>query len=346
MKYLLVAPSNTVFMPYLTNYQKILDSHKIEYEIIVWDRMQLVEKAKHIYEDDKIGIKRNFFDYFKYCKYVKSVLKKNDYDRVVVFTLQTLFFLGNFLQKKFKGRFIGDIRDYNNVVKFINVRKLNKASLFFVLSSDGFLDIIGNPEKYLINHNTTIKSINEIKDIKNINMNKEKISIGNIGAVRDLTINIKLIENIRNQNSFILNYNGKGPATANIEKYLKDNNILNVRITGQYKKNDELGLYMKNDFVNILMNDGDLNNQKLLPNRLYRAAEIGIPIVCLKGSHLANIVSIYKLGLVVENLEDIVEEINLYISNFDVDEYNSQRKIFMSKVILDNNKFEANLIKK
>src|SRR5699024_27060 len=110
-------PSNKLYMPYLENYTKVLDQNNKKYDIVMWDRFQLQEQEKYVYRDKKTGHQRKVYDYLKYTRFVKKILKEDKYDQVIIFGLQLYFFLYKYLNKYYKNNYILDIRDYNKSIK-------------------------------------------------------------------------------------------------------------------------------------------------------------------------------------------------------------------------------------
>lgn len=72
MKVALICPANILYMPYVKNYEEILKRYNINYDIINWDRNKIEEKKDHTYTDNKIGNRRNIYDYYKFYKYIKK----------------------------------------------------------------------------------------------------------------------------------------------------------------------------------------------------------------------------------------------------------------------------------
>lgn len=345
MKIALICPSNMLFMPYVGNYEEIIKEIQIDYDIIYWDRFGIESNSEFVYQDFKVGHKRNIIDYYKYSKFVSKILKKYDYDKVIVFGLQLIFFLQGILTKKYRNNYIIDIRDYHKIINYLNIKKIILKSTCTVLSSPGFTEWLPKSDKYIVNHNTKIKNIAELTEPRLPNFNNKKISIGCIGALRDYKINVDFIQSLKNNVMFQLNYHGEGDINKNLILFIKENNIQNVNCTGRYDKNEEKDLYLSNDFINILWYNDGINNKLALPNRLYNSVIYGKPIITFDdGTFLSEIIRKYHLGLVISSFNNVEQDINNYLSNFDIDIYNSGRKQFINNVINDNKIFKKSLI--
>lgn len=344
MKIGLICPSNMLYMPYVDNYTKILKENNANYTIINWDRFGIEEISEFTYRDDEVGHQRNFFDYYKYYRFIIKKLHKERFDKLIVFGLQLSFFLKRFLLEKYNGRYIIDIRDYNKIIKFSNFDKLIEKSIFTVISSQGYKEWLPKTNKYVINHNTNIKSVDKLKPIV-LKNNYEKINIAYIGAIRDYDINIKLIKSLSNNEKIDLFYHGEGNINNDIIRFLKENDISNVMFTGRYRKESELELYEQSDIINVLRFNDSINNKTALPNRLYNATIYGKPMIAFKGTYLAKIIQDYNLGLVIESFDGIGFKIENYLKKFDLIQYENLRSKFITKVIEENHIFITKLSK-
>lgn len=340
MKIALICPSNTLYMPYVENYINILNEINLEYDIINWDRFKIEKESRFIYRDSKIGHQRSFLDYFKYSRFVLNILKKNNYDKVVIFGIQLVFFLKRHLIKEYRDRYIIDIRDYNRIIKYFNIEKTIEHSNFTVLSSPGYKEWLPESNNYVINHNTKIGSLNELKEIQPFDLSSSnEISVGCIGALRDYKINIDFIESLKNNELVKLNYHGEGNINQGISKYLLEHGIENVNLTGRYDKEEEPELYKKNNIINVLRYNDGINNKTALPNRLYNAVTYGKPMLAFEGTYLSETIKEYNLGLIIKDFDTIERKVVVYMENFDFELYKNNRYLFFDSVIKENEDF-------
>ena len=339
MKVVLICPSNMLVMPYVTNYVDILKSSKADYTIINWDRLCLENESEFTFRDGKKGLQRSFSDYCRYSKFITAHLNKIQYDKVVVFGLQLSFFLSALLQNRFAGNYILDVRDRNKIINFLNLKKIIKNSSFVVISSNGYKKWMPPSDKYIINHNTRISSIEEIKPANSIDINKP-IHIGYIGAPRDYRINAKLIKALIDSKRIKLFFHGAGVINDRIETLIGANNVKNVFQTGKYEKDQEEKLYMNEDLINVLRYNDSINNSTALPNRIYTSAIYGKLLLAFKGTYLAEVVKEYGLGLVLESFKDAEDQIFNYIKEFNISNFDEGRKRFLLNVINENTTFK------
>lgn len=342
MKVALVCPSNMLYMPYVNNYIKILDDLDIDYTIINWDRFSSENNEYgFVYRDKKIGHQRNYYDYFKYKVFVLNKLREIKFDKVIVFTLQLGYFFKRYLIDNYKDKYIFDIRDYNKIFKFSNFKTLIDLSYLTVISSPGYKTWLPNSNKYIVNHNTSVTSLKELRPIREIVVG-ESINISTIGVIRHWDVNIDFVSKLKNKKNFNLVFHGEGTINEKLENYIKEHNINNVQVYGRYRKEDEGKLYGNTDLINILLYD-DINSNGVLANRLYNSAIYGKPVLSLKGTYLSKQIEKYKLGLVLNSLDDIGNSIKKYLDKFDKKSYENGRKNFFESVIRENNEFKIQI---
>lgn len=341
MKIALLCPSNILYMPYIRNYEGILKQNKVDYTIINWDRFQIEDnKSEFIYKDNKIGHKRNYYDYYKYKNFLVRKLDKYQYDKVIVFSLQLAYFLRKYLVKKYEHKFIIDIRDYNRIIKFFRVKKVLDSSFLTVISSPGYKMWLPDSSSFSISHNTTVDNIDQLIKSDFSFLNK-KINIPYIGALTNLNVNVDFINTLKNNNKFNLTFHGEGMINQNLKDYKEKYNINNLHIYGRYEKREEVELYKTAHMINMLLYNNHINNRTCLANRLYNSAQYGKPMIALEGSYLANEIKNHNLGLVIDSFADLENKILGYLSGFDEENYNKGRESFFRKVINDNSLFKS-----
>lgn len=330
----LICPSNILYMPYVKNYETILKENNIDYDIINWDRFGNEEISEFTYRDSKVGHQRNFFDYYNYKKFIIRHLNSIKYDKIIVFGVQLAFFLKKVLQKKFKGNYIIDIRDYNKILKIFNPIEVIKKSSFVTISSPAYKEWLPITDKYIVNHNINVRSIDRLIQPKEYN--KEEISISYIGALANFEENRDLINALKGSSKILLKFHGQGTINNKLEKYIKEHDIGNVQIYGRYEKEKESELYIQADLINMILYNKNINDKTCLSNRLYNSALYGRPMVAIKGTYLSELIKMYDLGLVINSYDNIEEKLLNYLSIINIEEYNKGRIKFLNKVFKEN----------
>lgn len=333
MKTLLINPANLRLSPFVQTYLNV-ESEKVT--LISWDRLGLNEEPGPYYQDNKKNIKRTFFDYMKFFNFVKNHINNNNYAKVVIFGIETLYFMRRFLIKN-KLKYIVDIRDDHKLRRFFRINKYLNHSEFIVVSSKKYQNLYKADVNTYINHNIGNFDINDHEQ-KAPTASSKKIKINYIGSPRDLNINKIIIDKLSNNGEIILGYIGYGNLESTLVSHVEKNEINNVIFKGVYSRKDEPVLYNNSTLINVLRFPDSKNNIYALPNRLYLAAFYSKPLLALKGTYLADIIDEYGLGLVIKDFDNIDEKIKKYLSEFSQDKFNKRTKFFLSKVLLENKK--------
>ncbi len=335
----LVGQGNKSYMPYIDTYLTILRECNVNYDVINWDRLAIEEPNELTFRDNKTRIQRNFLDYLKYGRFVAKRLQKKEYQRVVVFGIEGAFFISQILKHDYADRYVLDIRDDHKIRRFFNIEPLIEKSCFIVLSSPGYKTWLPKSSKYVINHNSTIRSLDELREVKFNYSLKDRLVIANIGSIREYRISVDLINSLQNNSQIVIKFHGQGVVNRELERYIKLRNITNVVLTGRYGRDNEDSLYLEADMINVLLYNDSINNRTLLPNRLYKAAIHGKPLLAFRGTYLAELISKYNLGLVLDSFENTEEDIRDYLRKFDPKKFDEGRRNFLRWVLEDNLEF-------
>lgn len=341
MKIVFICPSNMLYMPYVRSYISIVETLNIDYKIINWNRLGVSEKIDgYTFEDKKTSHQRSYLDYLKYKRFVIDKLKKEKFDKIIVFTLQLGHLFKKYLINKLPGNYILDIRDYNKIFMFSNFKHLIDCSHSCVISSPGYKEWLPESNKYVINHNTIVSSLDELVSTNEFKVN-EKTNILTIGLLRHWDVNIDFVNQLKNNNKYNLIFHGEGTINDRLKNYIKDWEINNTKLFGRYKKEEEENIYKSTDLVNTLLYNDNINSRTLLANRLYNSVLYGKPMLALKGTYQAEIIKQYNIGLVVSSLDDLDKQIDEYLDTFSCEDYNRGRIEFFKTIIKENELFES-----
>lgn len=347
MKVGIICSANIAHMPYLEYYTNILDKNNIDYNIINWNKLNIEDK----FEDKRITfnyesslLKNKILkikDYYKYSKFIKTALKENNYDKLIILTAQSGIFIKKYIFKHYKNKYILDIRDYASAKYYMSIlENLIKNSYFTSISSPGYKTWLPKSDKYIISHNI---SNDRLKNLKNFKLDfKFPINVNTIGAIRHYNENIRIIDELKNNKDYNLYFMGKGSEEESLKLYCNKNSIDNVKFTGIYKREEEQNLYYSADIINIFT--GNSQKRGELTNRLYNACVYGKPMIVSKSSYMKDIVEKYSLGFAIDiEKENLKEEIAKYIQNFDEKTFNEGRCKFIELVKNDQEIFESKL---
>ncbi len=349
MKIGLILPTNLYFAPYINIYTKILDSKGIQYDIISWDRAGVNENFGVVFKyyspfgRSKV---RKLFDYYKYVRFAINQIKEKKYDKLIIFGSQTGLFMFFFLRKNYAKKILFDYRDLSieQFLKRIFCKFLNLSSLN-VISSPGFKQYLPKGYNYILSHNFQIESIeNVLKSAEcdqTVSFN-EKINIMTIGALRDYEVNSELMEALKNDDRFFLNFIGKGIAETSLRNYASKSFIENVNFHGYYNKSDEEIFVKDADFLNIYYPQIKTHSSAL-SNRFYIALLYKKPMIVTKNSIQGNYVEKYNLGISIENCDNLKSKIESYIEHFNEKEYLQNSTLLLKSFTTDYYIFVQNI---
>lgn len=350
MKVCIIGHTERNYLPYIDRYMDFFKENGVDYDVIYWQR----ERKKAVnapneynyFEEAKPGTVNKILSYLRFKKYVLGILKKNHYDKIMVLTTVPAVFLYGYLTKHYKNRYLLDIRDYSfeklSPYKKL-VDKLIDSSELTTISSKGFMEFLAENKKIILNHNLPVMLEKTLpQDIKA----KAVINLGFVGAVRYFSENVHFIEKLKNNSRFKLFYIGKEQEGCDLNGYCAANNVNNVSFIGKYDNSQKAELYQKIDIINSVYGASSLEVTTLLPNRLYEACWLKKPIIASTGTFLGEIVSSYKLGILVDaQKDDIAAAIEEYIASFNEQEFITSCDCFLAEVSKDEETLYAALHK-
>lgn len=346
MKVGLIIPLNTRIASYITNFISCFQEQHIDYKTIVWDKLGGEDTADYTFKFRTKDSNRFliFIGYIFFTLKCRRIIKKEGFDRLVVFTVAPMFFLGKSFLARYKGRFIADVRDDTPFrKKFPNaLRKIGDLSYATTVSSPKYAAWFNES---ILCHNIELKTVEEAISYTPQYTAKKVTRIVCAGTMIEEDKNIEIISELRNDDRLKLIYYGReNEGKQKIEQYVNENGILNVEFHGEYRKEQIIDIYRNQaDLVNILRAKSVVNTEAL-PNKLYDAAAAGVPIVVF--SHNQAIVDYakkYSLGLILEDKTQIKEELFSQYQNFPYQDYERGRIEFLRLVLSDLSKFEEML---
>lgn len=337
---------------YLTPYiHKYIENIKCEYDVIYWNRDDITEDvgATSLYgfnfkltsQDSKF---RKIKGYWYFRKYATEILKKNNYDRVIVLQTMVGVMLEKVLRKNYFKRFILDIRDYtlekNRVFYYIEKNIIN-ASGMTVISSEGYKEFLP-PSEYVSIHNNRRINSKDVEQIRNGNKKSSKLVIAFIGYISYQEQHKKLLKIFKNDDRFELHFIGK--EAENLIPFCEENNINNVKIEGKFEPENIIEKYKEVQIINNLYGNNTPVLDYALSNKLYFAATLGMPILVCEGTYMEKISLKYGFGYTFDfNDSEACDKLYEYYHNIDWNTFEKNCDLFLEKVNRENKEFQVKL---
>lgn len=346
MKILIIGFYTKTYMPYILNYEKFFNDKNIIYDVVCFDRDSDGAKSHigNVYTFKKrMGVNKikKVIPYFEYISYVKKLIKKRQYDRLIVLTTVPAVLLKKILHQNYSGKYIFDFRDYSyeNILTYRKiVNKIVSESFATFVSSKGFMHYLNKSSQIHFVHN--LSNLDQ-KVSKADEINKDKIVIGFAGYVRYYDVNTELIRQLGNKSEYEIQYYGTAYEDCNLKTFIKDNGIENVTIFDTYINEEKPRIYADFSFINSIYSLQSKEVVYAVPNRLYDAVLYKKPIIVAKNTYLQEIVETFHLGFAIDlKSEDLQNAINKFLCDYDTVVFTHNCNAFLESIKRDEDDFQ------
>lgn len=343
MKVLLIGFFTRTYMPYIDKYETCLKEKGIEYDITFFDRDSTNKAIQHNNNEytychtTTTSRLQKLLPVFCYIRFVRKLIKRNKYEKLIVMTTMPAVLLRRLLLGEYIGKYIFDYRDttYEHYGVFRGiVNRLIDGSAFTAMSSRGYLNVLSESNKILINHNISNEDDvkHTVKDIRE----EHPVIIGFLGYVRYFDVNSLLIKQLCNNTSFKLQYIGTPFSDCDLATYAESIEATNVEVIGKYDNRNKAKLYENISIINSMYSLNSSEVQYAIPNRVYDAALFKIPIMTTAGTYLSEVVAKYGLGFSINPFsDDIAQLISEYIESFHKESFYTACNTFLAIVQRD-----------
>lgn len=329
IRVLLLGFGKIAYMPYMNFYLDTIKDENIQFELIYWDRdgkpdADLPSRISRAYKfeahlEEQLPFKNKLKYFVKYRKFALNVLKYNSYDKIIVLHTTPGLTLLDYLVRKYKGRYLLDFRDvsYENISvyrKLVGILSRNSAMTF--VSSDAFRKFLPTEEKIFTIHNYLEDSLNYKMIRKQLPRERNVLRVSYWGLVRQVDINKKLMDALGNDFRFELHYYGRMQQDGReMEEYAYNKEYRNVFFHGAYMPVERYEFAKETDLIHNVYDCGHTTGNAM-GNKYYDGIIFGIPQICTEWSHMGDVISARKVGMVV-SLEDnaIADKLWVYYQN-------------------------------
>lgn len=353
MKIAILGATNIRHMSLISHYLDNIDLENNQVDIIHTDKYNIEEFVNGITNHYKYPVSINStwsfakkaISYYKFKPFAIKILQKNHYDFVIAWGSYTGHLFKNFLIKNFKERYILNVRDYfyeKNSVIFARMAQLVNYSYMTTISSEGFLEFLPDSHKYQIIYSYNSKIINQAHTNEEITFN-QPLKISFIGNVRFLEVNKDILDELKNDSRYLLQFFGTG--SEELEKFAKENCIKNAKFHGGFDIKETYKFLNDTDVINNLFGNKDIALDTALSIRMYYALFLNKPILTSKGTFTASQANEFGLGIEIDRLSEIRNEIVKYFNRVNNVQINEKRSIYISNVLNQNELFYQKLEK-
>ncbi len=351
-KVCIIFPGNIFTTPFLKRYTDVLENAQVKYDYVYWNVMKIEERSgacNSYVLDYKITPLdhpiRKFLGYYKFFHLASRVIKKNNYKRIICLTSVPAVMLCNILVKKYRGRYIVDIRDYYMERKklfYLREKRAIENSGISVISSPGYKVFLPKYD-YCIAHNVNWLSANELSIFADIHKGSKKtLQLSYVGNMRFIDSDKKLLSFFANDERFHINMCGRGYSA--LRKFCNDNEIANVTIVDWFPPEKTLYYYQNADMILNLYGNGSPTVDYALSNKLYYATQLHKPIIVCPDTYMEEIADRYGVGFTFDyNDELIKDKLYEYYNTLSWNTFNSGCEKFLADIRIDDELFESRL---
>lgn len=348
MRVAIILPSVHWNCPYADIYARLFDKYGIQYDMISFNRKLDQEDTKHHFDyglsNSSSSIKK-LIALLKYCSFVSRILKKEQYDRLVVFSSQVGLGLLPTLLLHYKKRYIFDYRDLS-IEQYLKYpfRYLLKNSYINVVSSPGFIRVLPKEFVYYICHNVNVETAERsVNTVISGDWPKGTKHILTIGGIRDYEANKEVIDSIAGRSDYSLSFVGRGESSQQLANYCNSINASNVSFSGFYEKEQEKDFVLSADFINIFY-PRKLSHDTAISNRFYNSLIYKKPMITTANTIQGDLAAEYRVGVALNNCNELVSELNSFIKSNDYSQYCVRCNTLLLKIIKEQHSFENRLL--
>ena len=239
--------------------------------------------------------------YFGFKRFAQSIIKKNDYDRVIALTGNTGAILSKTLTSYYAGKYIVDVRDYflENIAAYARMeqRALDGAA-FVVASSPAYTAFLGERPLQIMHNDTASSLSDELLGQDRDMATKQSFVLASIGTAKNIDYDKEVIRYFANDSRFELRFIGRG--YEQLETFVHDIGATNIVIGGEFDSGQTASMYTDVDAILNMYGNRHPHYDYALPNKLYIAARAQRPIIVCEDTYLAEVVEKNHLGIALD----------------------------------------------
>ena len=308
----IVSVADQRHMTMISLYTDLFDSLGIDYDIICIDRYGEgtgnYNKCRiyqyEFIDEGRSSKKKKALQFIKFACYCIKIIEKQKYDFLVIWNENTAALLSVYLKIKYKKKYCINIRDVDFMKNAIVRYGCNLAINNSAFSTTPTPNMIDFPKNYsytlvLSSNNKILKECNPRDGLNT----EEPIRVSFIGKVRFTEPDMFLINALKNDPRFVLQFFGAG--SEKYEQYIEDNGINNVLLVGRYMPEETAHFLEKSDIIHSYYGTHYHNYKISAPIKFGYAPGLNIPALVTKDTYLDTVGSKYGFTLAIDESEDI-----------------------------------------
>lgn len=346
-KILILGVADIRHMTMISIYTDYLEKHHIKYEIICSDRYKdnkisygNAKVYKYPMMDNSASKVVKLWYFLAFRRYAIKLIKKNNYDFIITWGENTAVLFADYLKKY--GRYCVNIRDttFSKMPFFFS--KLGKAvknASFSTWCAQRGLELLPKGD-YVIVLNQNKKLLAEARKEAGLRKRNEKIHIGAIGAIRYIEDSKKLIDCLKNDERYILQFIGKG--SEKLEEYIRQNGIHNVELSGRFYPEETADLLNRIDVMNVYCGDGkdDKNITLGSPIRYGYATYLYKPAIVSPNTRLSEKTCELNIGYTVDDFKAFPDDFYQWYHSLDFPLFQKGCDIYNQEFAQSQKEFE------
>ncbi|MDT2830947.1 hypothetical protein P7H62_04410 [Vagococcus carniphilus] len=351
MKICILSASNIRHMSLISLYTSVLDKNNIAYDIVYMDKYGIDElisaENKHkvyIPIDRDWGKLKKITQYLKFRKKAKTIIS-NNYDFIIVWGTHTAFLFFDFLLIRYRKKYCLNIRDYfgesRKLIYFLH-KKLIKSASFSTISSEGFLSFL--PEHTYQNIHSLNETLNSMQcDFHRIRK-EQPVVITFIGYVRFFENDKKLIDELGNDDRFILKFIGEG--SQYLKVYVESKKINNVICIDSFSVENTAKYLEDTDVINNLYGKNNIALDTAVSIKFYYSLMKKIPILTFKDTFISNLSEELEIAIAIDGIEGSADKIFKKYQSMNSQAIAENCDRYLKQVRQENNQFGIFLAEK
>lgn len=337
----IIAPTSLRNTPYLRNYEEVLDSVGMTYDVLFWDRFGTGEtrsNARAYEREGTAGGWRLLSAYMGFRRFLLRHLAFQKYELFIVLGMQVGVLLYDFLRSR---AFVLDVRDYSHEGRLAfraAAFDLVRRARLVCISSLGFLEWLPHGIDYVMSHNLTRADL--AREAAPFDRSLKVLSY--VGLVRDFAANARFIAGAGGHRDWDVRYIGQGLCERQLADFCRARGIRNVSFQGSFRPEEKARFYDQANFVIGIYGADTPIVRTLTPNRLYESCLHQRPIIVDSGSYLAKLVQAKGVGAVIDLDRNAAwsSALDRYYSADHFEEYEENCHRFLEEVKVDMATFE------